>query len=221
MQREVVLDTETTGLDPREGHRIVEIGAVELVNKVATGRTYHQFINPERAMPEDAFKIHGIGDDQLVDKPVFAAIAEPFLAFIGDDPLVIHNATFDLRFLNHELARLKKPLLSRERAVDTLQRAQQRFPGSPNNLDALCRRFEVDTSARVKHGALLDCELLAEVYLHLCGGRQVGLDLAVRAAAVKRVARAYREPREFPVPEAEQAAHAAFIAKLKNPIWGV
>ena len=221
MQREVVLDTETTGLDPREGHRIVEIGAVELVNKVATGRTYHQFINPERAMPEDAFKIHGIGDDQLVDKPVFAAIAEPFLAFIGDDPLVIHNATFDLRFLNHELARLKKPLLPRERAVDTLLRAQQRFPGSPNNLDALCRRFEIDTSARVKHGALLDCELLAEVYLHLCGGRQVGLDLAVRAAAAKRAARAYREPRDFPVSQAELAAHAAFIAKLKNPVWSL
>lgn len=220
MQREIVLDTETTGLDPAEGHRVVEIGAVEIINKVATGRAYHQYINPERDMPEDAFKVHGIGGDFLADQPVFAAIADAFLAFIADSPLVIHNAPFDMRFLNNEMALLRRPRLTNE-PIDTLPIAQRRFPGSPNNLDALCRRFEIDASARVKHGALTDCELLAEVYMHLCGGRQVGLDLVAGVGAARRVARerVHRAPRSFPVHEAELAAHTAFVAKMKDPIW--
>ena len=170
--REIVLDTETTGFDPKSGDRIVEIGAVEIVNKVATGEFYHQYLNPERDMPEDAFKVHGLSADFLADKPVFKNVADALLAFVQDSPLVIHNAAFDMRFLNHELKGIGRPPLAAERAVDTLLMAQKKFPGSPNNLDALCRRFEVDASARVRHGALLDCELLAEVYLHLCGGRQ-------------------------------------------------
>ncbi|MCB1884335.1 MAG: DNA polymerase III subunit epsilon [Geminicoccaceae bacterium] len=218
--REIVLDTETTGFDPKSGDRVVEIGAVEVVHKLATGGYFHRYLNPERDMPEDAFKVHGLSSDFLADKPVFKDVADDFLAFIGDSPLVIHNAAFDMRFLNHELKAVGYAPIAAERAVDTLLIAQKKFPGSPNSLDALCRRFEVDGSARVRHGALLDCELLAEVYLHLCGGRQVGLDLAVRAR--RRASpdeRPFREARDFPVAEAELRAHAAFVATLKNPIW--
>ena len=175
--REIVLDTETTGLDPADGHRIVEIGAIELENLLPTGRVYHQYINPECAMPKDAENIHGLGDDFLRDKPVFAQIAPAFLEFIGDATLVIHNAAFDMRMLNAELGLLGRPALAMSRAVDTLAITRKRFPGAQASLDALCRRFGIDNSGREKHGALLDCELLAEVYLELMGGRQQGLGL--------------------------------------------
>jgi len=173
MSRELVLDTETTGFDPHTGDRIVEIGAVELINLMPTGKTYHQYINPERAMPKEAFDVHGLGDDFLRDKPVFAKIADDFLKFVGNDAkLVIHNAAFDMKFLNAELKWVKKPALPADIAIDTLDIARRKFPGSPASLDALCRRFSIDNSSRTLHGALLDSEILAEVYLELIGGRQ-------------------------------------------------
>lgn len=176
--REIVLDTETTGFEPAEGHRIVEIGAVELFNHVPTGRTYHQYINPQRPMPAEAFAVHGLGDDFLRNQPLFAEIAPAFAAFVEDASLVIHNAAFDMKFLNFELARAGMAQLPMNRAIDTLTIARQKFPGSPASLDALCRRFGVDNSAREKHGALLDSEILAEVYLELIGGRQPDLVLS-------------------------------------------
>ncbi|NAZ37775.1 DNA polymerase III subunit epsilon [Rubellimicrobium sp. CFH 75288] len=175
--REIVLDTETTGFEPEAGDRIVEIGAVELVNHLPTGETFHVYINPERPMPDEAFAVHGLGDDFLRDKPVFAEVADAFLRFVGQARLVIHNAAFDMRFLNHELGRLGHPPIPEERAVDTLALARRRFPGAPASLDALCRRFGIDNSGRTLHGALLDSQLLAEVYLELVGGRQPGLVL--------------------------------------------
>ena len=228
--REIVLDTETTGFEPTEGHRIVEIGAVELFNHLPTGRTYHQYINPERSMPKEAFEVHGLGDDFLRDKPVFRAVGQAFLDFIGDAKLVIHNAAFDMKFLNAELEWAGLPGLPFARAVDTLMIARQKFPGAPASLDALCRRFGVDNSAREKHGALLDSEILAEVYLELVGGRQPDLVLAPSQAAPAngqaRVADEVWRPRPRPVPlapritEDEAAAHAAFVAKLgEGAIW--
>ena len=163
--REIVLDTETTGFEPAEGDRIVEIGAVELLNHMPTGRTYHQYINPQRAMPDAAFQVHGLGDDFLRDKPVFAAIADAFVTFIGDAQLVIHNAPFDMKFLNAELGWVNRPAIPFERALDTVALARRKYPGSPASLDALCRRFGIDNSGRTLHGALLDSEILAEVYL--------------------------------------------------------
>jgi DNA polymerase III subunit epsilon len=221
MLREIVVDTETTGLDPEKGDRIVELGAVELVNHLPTGRTFHAYVNPERDMPEEAFRVHGLSAEFLADHPVFAEQVDALLEFIGDARLVIHNAGFDVRFLNAELRRCGRPPLTPDRAVDTLVLAQRRFPGQPNSLDALCRRFAVDNAARTLHGALLDCHLLAEVYLHLMGGRQVALGLAlptaVRAAAVSRTV---RPPRPHPpLAEAELAAHAAFIATMKDAVW--
>ncbi len=220
--REIVLDTETTGLDPAAGHRIVEVACLELVNRVPTGGQFQCYVNPERAMPEEAFKVHGLADDFLARHPVFAQVADDLLAFIGEAPLVIHNAEFDLRFLNAELERLQRPPLTPDRAVDTIALARRRFPGAQVNLDALCRRFEIDNSARSLHGALLDCELLAQVYLELSGGRQPGLDLAQdrrnRAAAPNR-AQQRRAPRPHaPSPE-ELEAHAALVAKIPNSIW--
>ena len=179
--REIVLDTETTGFEPTEGHRIVEIGAVELLNHLPSGRTYHQYINPERLMPKEAFEVHGLGDDFLRDKPIFSKVARAFLDFIGDAQLVIHNAAFDMKFLNFELDRVGLSRLPSSRATDTLMIARAKFPGSPASLDALCRRFGVDNSKREKHGALLDSEILAEVYLELVGGRQP--DLVLHGAA--------------------------------------
>ncbi|WP_333831422.1 DNA polymerase III subunit epsilon, partial [Pararhodobacter sp.] len=176
--REIVLDTETTGFEPSEGHRIVEIGAVELFNHMPTGNTYHQYINPQRDMPQEAFQVHGLGNDFLRDYPVFADIADAFLAFVSGARLVIHNAAFDMKFLNAELGWAKRPLLPDNVALDTLTIARRKFPGSPASLDALCRRFGVDNSSREKHGALLDSEILAEVYLELIGGRQPDLVLA-------------------------------------------
>ena len=170
--REIVLDTETTGFDPESGDRIVEIGAVELKGHVPTGNTYHQYINPERSMPEDAFQVHGLGDDFLRDKPIFKEIAREFVNFIGDAKLVIHNAAFDMKFLNAELSWVGLPQIDWERTVDTLAIARKKFPGAPASLDALCRRYSIDNSARTLHGALLDSEILAEVYLEMIGGRQ-------------------------------------------------
>lgn len=224
--REIVLDTETTGFDPAEGDRIVEIGAVELLNHLPTGRTYHQYINPERSMPAGAFEVHGLGDEFLRDKPVFATIGQAFLDFIADAKLVIHNASFDMKFLNHELKKASFPEIPWPQAIDTLAIARQKFPGAANSLDALCRRFGVDNSAREKHGALLDSEILAEVYLELIGGRQQGLSLA--PTQTNRTAGETEDwrPRARPTPLAsrltaeEQAAHEAFVAKLGDAaIW--
>jgi DNA polymerase-3 subunit epsilon len=220
--REVVLDTETTGLDPAAGHRVVEIGCIELVNHVATDNRFHVYLNPERSMPEEAYAVHGLGDDFLAEQPLFKALAEDFLAFIGEDPLVIHNAEFDVKFLNWELKNAGLPPLSMERTVDTVKLARQRYPGAQASLDALCRRFEIDNSMRTLHGALLDCELLAEVYLELMGGRQpdFALDAGRRAGAAGATAeRRQREPRPHAAPEAELAAHEAMLAKLTDPIW--
>jgi DNA polymerase-3 subunit epsilon len=222
MLREIVLDTETTGFYPDAGDRIVEIGCVELVNHVPTGRTYHQYINPERSMPAAAFAVHGLGDDFLADQPCFADVADAFVDFIGDAGLVIHNAEFDIKFLDTELTKVGHAPLGMARATDTLALARKRFPGAPASLDALCKRFEVDGSARVLHGALLDCELLAEVYLHLLGGRQPGFAFAngerARAVAAKR-SRPRREPRPHAASAAELEAHRAFVAGLDDPVW--
>ncbi len=216
--REVVLDTETTGLDPGSGHRIVEIACLELSRLVPSGRQYQTYINPERVMPEEAHAIHGLKTEFLKQQPVFADIQEAFLAFIGDAPLIIHNAQFDLRFLNAEFKRLDLPPIAAARAVDTVALARQKFPGAPANLDALCRRFGIDTSARQKHGALVDARLLAEVYLELVGGRQPGLGLAPRAAAAA-AAPVSLPARPHAPSAAELIAHAAFVATLNNPIW--
>ena len=221
MTREIVLDTETTGLDPAAGHRVVELAALELVNHVPTGESFHEYYDPERPMPEEAFRIHGLSTEFLAEFPPFRAHAERFLAFIADSPLVIHNAAFDMRFLNAELLRLDLDALPPTRAIDTLQLAQRRFPGAANSLDALCRRFAVDNAARTLHGALLDCELLAEVYLHLIGGRQANLGLALpgTATAGPSIQRTPRAPRPFAASPEELAAHAAFVATLTDPLW--
>ena len=229
--REIVLDTETTGLDPFDTpiHRIVEIGAVELWNQVPTGNTYHQYINPDRDMPTEAFAVHGIGMDFLANKPRFAEIAAAFLDFIGDARLVINNASFDMRFLNAELEWARLPRLPDDRGLDTLQIARRRFPGSPASLDALCRRFGIDNANRTLHGALLDSEILAEVYLELTGGRQKGLALTgdpgtARQASDSGAGPWRPRPRPVPLPsrltEAERAAHAAMVAELGDgAIW--
>jgi DNA polymerase-3 subunit epsilon len=222
--REIVLDTETTGFDPAGGDRIVEIGCVELVNHVSNGETFQRYINPERDMPEGAFRVHGLSSQFLADKPVFAAVAEDLLGFLGDDKLVIHNASFDLGFLNAEFDRMGRPALESARAIDTVAMARRKFPGAPASLDALCRRFEIDNSERTKHGALLDAELLAEVYLELIGGRQPGLVLGASPAdgagdEGEAPTRAAREPRPHAPSAEEKAAHEAFIADLKEPIW--
>jgi len=219
--REIVLDTETTGLDPANGHRIVEIACLELVNHIPTGRSYQQYLNPERDVPADAFAVHGLSAEFLADKPRFAEIIEPLLQFIGDAPLVIHNAEFDIRFLNAELTRASRPPVMGS-VVDTLQVARQKFPGAPASLDALCRRFAIDNSTRTKHGALLDTELLAEVYLELIGGRQAGLELLTSGGATDvaaQASRVMRPPRPHAPTEAELAAHAQLLARLKDPVW--
>ncbi len=223
--REIVLDTETTGFEPDSGDRIVEIGAVELENHIATGNVYHQYINPERAMPDGAFQVHGLGDDFLKDFPVFRDIGRAFVAFIGDAKLVIHNAAFDMKFLNAELDGMGLPRLPMDRAIDTLAIARSKFPGSPASLDALCRRFGVDNAARTKHGALLDSEILAEVYLELIGGRQPTMSLVSRRATLREESGDWvARPRPRPLPprltDAEAAAHAAFVETLGDgAIW--
>lgn len=227
--REIVLDTETTGFDPESGDRIVEIGAVELFNHMPTGQTYHQYINPQRSMPAEAFAVHGLGDDFLRDKPLFAQIGQAFLDFVGDAKLVIHNAAFDMKFLNFELKKMGLPTLPWPQAIDTLAIAKQKFPGSPASLDALCRRFGVDNSKREKHGALLDSEILAEVYLELIGGRQPDLVLAPqhgKGNGTQASGDADWRPRPRPTPlasrltEEETAAHKAFVGKLGDAaLW--
>lgn len=224
--REIVLDTETTGFDPETGDRIVEIGCVELHNHVATGNTYHQYINPEREMPQEAFEVHGLGDDFLRDKPKFAQIGQAFRDFVGDAKLVIHNAAFDMKFLNAELRWIGLPELPWDQAIDTLAIARKKFPGSPATLDALCRRFNIDNSSRTLHGALLDSEILAEVYLELIGGRQPDFGLqAVRRSDGPSEETDWRpKPRPAPLPprvtEAERAAHQAFVEKLgETALW--
>ncbi|PWE33636.1 DNA polymerase III subunit epsilon [Maritimibacter sp. 55A14] len=225
--REIVLDTETTGLDPETGDRIVEIGALELYNHVATGRTYHQYINPARAMPAEAFAVHGLGDDFLRDKPLFAEISQAFVDFIGDARLVIHNASFDMKFINAELGWLNLPRIPMSRAVDTLEIARRKYPGAGNSLDALCRRFGVDNSGRTLHGALLDSELLAEVYLELIGGRQPDFGLSAGySGSGNALGNTDWAPGPRPRPlgprltEAEADAHAAFVAALGDKtLW--
>ena len=224
--REIVLDTETTGFEPDEGDRIVEIGAVELMGHIPTGRTYHQYINPQRSMPADAFAVHGLGDEFLADKPVFKSIAQDFLAFIGDAKLVIHNAAFDMKFLNAELGWAGHGHLPMDQAIDTLAIARRRFPGAPASLDALCRRFGIDNSARTLHGALLDSEILADVYLELIGGRQPDFGLAGNAAdAGADAGEVWRpKPRPEPLPprltDEERAAHDAFVEAMGDAaLW--
>lgn len=229
--REIVLDTETTGLDPAEGHRIVEIGAIELMNHMPTGEVYHQYINPERDVPLAAFEVHGLSADRLSREPVFATVAEAFADFIADAHLVIHNAAFDMKFINAELAAAGRSEIPYDRAVDTLAIARRKYPGSPAGLDALCRRFGVDNSAREKHGALLDSELLAEVYLELIGGRQPNLEAALapsRDSSPNRQAANMGEWRPAPRPrplkprltEEARAAHEAFVDTLGDaPVW--
>jgi DNA polymerase III subunit epsilon len=224
--REIVLDTETTGLDPSSGHRLVEIGCIELVNRFPTGRTFHRYVNPERDIPAEAFAVHGISAEFLKDKPGFAAIADELLAFLGDAALVIHNAQFDLGFINAELERAARPLLQRERLVDTLLLARRKYPAGPNRLDDLCARYAIDNSRRTKHGALLDAELLAEVYVELIGGRQASLILVdtSRSAAAAGNGGAIVLPRPVPIAprlsDDELAAHAQFVARLGDKaIW--
>ncbi|RMC35546.1 DNA polymerase III subunit epsilon [Paracoccus alkanivorans] len=227
--REIVLDTETTGFDAEKDDRIVEIGALELFNHLPTGRTFHVYINPERSMPTEAFEVHGLGDDFLRDKPKFSEIAQDFLDFVGDDSkLVIHNASFDMKFLNAELKRAGLPVLPWGRALDSLALAREKFPGAPASLDALCRRFGVDNSGRELHGALLDSELLAEVYLELIGGRQpdLVLDQPSQKQSQDRTDTITARPLSRPAPlpsrltEAEAAAHAEFVSKLgEASIW--
>jgi DNA polymerase-3 subunit epsilon len=223
--REIVLDTETTGLDPLDGHRLVEVGCVELVNRIPSGQTFHAYFNPQRSMPAEAFAVHGLSEEFLKDKLFFAEVADDLITFLGDAPLVIHNAAFDLGFLNAELDRAGRPLIARERMVDTLLIARRKHPGGSNRLDDLCVRYAIDNSRRTKHGALLDAELLAEVYVELIGARQAQLILSQATAP----GHAIGEPiivRERPAPlvatvtAEERAAHRAFIASLgENAIW--
>jgi DNA polymerase III subunit epsilon len=224
--REIVLDTETTGLDPYQGHRMVEIGCIELVNRIPSGQTFHRYLNPERDIPAEAFAVHGLSADFLADKPRFAEIVEPLLEFLGDDPLVAHNASFDLGFINAELERAKRAVMGRDRLVDTLLLARRKFPGGPNRLDDLCARFGIDNSRRTKHGALLDAEILAEVYLDLIEARQAQLGLAATvvnaavSAATRAVAMLRPQPLRPRISADERSAHRAFVATLgTNAIW--
>jgi DNA polymerase-3 subunit epsilon len=222
--REIVLDTETTGMDPLSGHRIAEIGCVELVGGIRTGNFFHSYLNPERDMPEEAFRVHGLSNEFLKKQPVFAEVVDGFLEFIADSPLVIHNAIFDMRFVNAELERLGFAPMPMERALDTVLMARKKFPGAPASLNALCKRFEIDLSGREKHGALLDAELLADVYLELLGGKQavLGFEPEEKGGAsdiAAPLASAPRPPRSFPLDADELEAHAQMLRKLKNPLW--
>ncbi len=227
--REIVLDTETTGLNPNDGDRIVEIGCMELLNHVPTGNVYHQYINPERDMPIEAERVHGLSAEFLSGHPVFADIADAFIEFVGNSPLIIHNASFDMGFINAELTRLGTEPIPKSRAIDTVSMARRKFPGAQASLDALCRRFGIDLSERDLHGALLDARLLAEVYLELLGGRQHGMDLAADAHKPARInentpevadtTSGHRAPRAHAATEDENARHALFLEKIKDPIW--
>mgnify|MGYP001498229865 CR=1 FL=1 len=222
--REIVLDTETTGLDPKDGHRIVEIGAVELYNHVPTGKVYHQYINPLISMPDQAFAIHGLSDEFLSDKPVFSEIANEFLYFIGSAKLVIHNAAFDIKFINAELKNIEQEEITFDRATDTLELARKKFPGSPASLDSLCRRFKIDNSARVVHGALLDSQILAEIYLELVGGKQPDFALNItnsinennNSTLNNKPVRVRKEKLISRLTKEEKDSHEKFIQKLGN-----
>lgn len=232
MTREIVLDTETTGFEPSKGHRLVEIGCLELINHLPTGKIYHQYINPDRDVPADAFRVHGLSSEFLADYPRFSDIASDFLAFIADSPLVIHNAAFDMKFLNHELKTLSFPEIAYDRAIDTVLIARKKFPGSPASLDALCKKFKIDNSSRTLHGALLDSELLAEVYLELLGGRQSDFDMQMMGEGgaensngqVSQLVRALgpkekRPSRSFQLSSEEIKEHDLMVAGLKNALW--
>ncbi len=224
--REIVLDTETTGLDPAQGHRLIEVGCVELVNRIPSGASFHAYLNPDRDVPAEAFAIHGLSTEFLSDKPRFVEVVDEFLAFIGDAPLVIHNAVFDHGFLNAELKRIERVLIARERLIDTLTLARRKHSAGPYNLDALCARYGIDNSRRTKHGALLDAEILAEVYVELLGARQATLGLAERVERAHAdgngisLRRARQTPLAPRLSEAERAAHREFIATLgEEAIW--
>jgi DNA polymerase III subunit epsilon len=226
--REIVFDTETTGLSPHDGHRLVEIGCVEIVNRCETGNSFHRYINPKRSMPSEAEAVHGLSAIFLSDKPCFHEIVDELIAFIGDAPLIAHNATFDFTFLNWELGNCGRDPLCLSRMVDTMVMARARHPGAKHSLDALCSRYGIDRSQRVKHGALLDAELLTQVYVELCGGRQIGLMLADAEASAPAaptisfaptIARRTRTPRPHAASAAELERHAAFIQSLVDPLW--
>ncbi len=224
MSRSILFDTETTGLDPAQGDRVIEVAALELVNDLPTGRHFHRLIDPERDVPEDATRIHGITRAHLRGKPRFADVVDELMGFFGEDPLVAHNAAFDFAFLNAELAALARPRLDPARMICTLVLAKSRYPGLPNSLDALCRRFGIDLSARTTHNALLDCKLLAEVYVELTGGRQRGLSLLDasdngRPIAVYAPIAGPRTPRPMVPSAAELAAHAGLLARIREPLW--
>lgn len=224
--REIIFDTETTGFDPKNGDRMVEIGCIEMVNRVPTGATFHAYFNPCRPMPAEAEAVHGLSDAFLADKPLFEALAKDFLDFIGDAPMVAHNAGFDFNFINAELAICGHPEVCRSRMVDTVALAKVRHPGAKLSLDALCTRYGIDRSHRTRHGALLDAELLAQVYVELRGGRQIGLELveetltvATQSTILVRRERVFRQPRPHAPSAEELAAHAAFLATLDTPLW--
>lgn len=217
--REIVLDTETTGLEPAQGHRLVELAAIELLDRVPTGRRLHLYFNPERPMPPEAEKVHGLTDAFLEDKPRFAERVDAVLAFLSDLPIVAHNAVFDWRFLCAELERAGRAPLPFERMVDTVEIARRVLPGAKHSLDALCQRFAIDLSRRTVHGAMIDAELLAEVYVELSGGRQIGMALTPMVAAVAKPRKTLRRARIFEVPAAELERHAAFVGGMKDPVW--
>lgn len=224
MVREIVLDTETTGFEPSQGHRLVEIGCIELINHLPTGKVFHTYINPERDVPEEAYNVHGLSYDFLKSHPLFRDVGSLFLDFIGDSPLVIHNAKFDMKFINAELKTHELKEVPFERAIDTLLIARKKFPGSPASLDALCKRFGVDNKARDKHGALLDAELLSQVYLELMGGKQPSLSLHISQKEKKVIEKtkeekAFRAPRPHSPTQEELIHHQELIEKLKQPLW--
>ena len=224
--REIVFDTETTGFSFSDGDRMVEIGCVEMINKVETGRTFHAYFHPERTMPPEAQRVHGLSDAFLSDKPLFHHGADALLEFLGDSPLVAHNASFDFGFLNGELTRCSRAAINMQRMIDTVAMARIRHPGAKHSLDALCNRYGIDRSHRTLHGALLDAQLLAQVYVELMGGRQIGLGLlsdtgsSASTPVVAQAPRVVRPPRVFAVSEGDLAAHAAFMKGIKDPIWG-
>ena len=223
--RTVVLDTETTGLSPQDGHKIVEVGCIELVNAVPTGNIYHQYLDPKRDIPVEAFRVHGLSIEFLSEHPIFADIAEKFLAFVGDSNLIIHNAKFDISFINNELDNVKLKPISFSRAIDTIELARKKFPGSPVNLDALCKRFNIDNSERGEHGALKDARLLAQVYLELIGGRQADLSFTIDQGSLKVPSLVTKQssditPVRHHAPSNEELEnHECFIATIKNPVW--
>ncbi len=229
--REIVFDTETTGLNPKAGDRVVEIGCVELINRVETGRHFHSYFNPGRPMPSEAEAVHGLSDRFLADKPAFDDVCEELLDFIADSPMIAHNASFDFSFINHELGSCSRPAVCSSRMVDTLVLARQKFPGAKHSLDALCTRFGVDRSLRIKHGALIDAQLLAQVYVELTGGRQIDLTLvaevieteppapAVPTFGSEMIVATIRPPRPHSPTEEELARHSAFLSSIKDPIW--